>query len=439
MPNLSTPTLAPPAPIEPLGSGPPLRMVLAILTLALMPFPLVLHGWGDPKLAYDYLTIVFPVDLAFAALLLASARVLVHRVRAHRVGVGTGLWAVLTVVMTIAWLVHPSIRGLHTVFELWGVVALAATVAEAVESPFADLVLGGFGAVAVLETAWSTAQLIHGAGLGLTRLGEDAHPLLPFSPTINAPMGSMVHPYVLAGLGLVAGAVLAWRGLSRARPLPWLIAAGVAIAPVGFTFSRAGLLGAALLVGAFALAIRRSATPQWCIAAVAALCLGIGIPAAAWHGGWLTRANQTTSASTEAALTTDRGALVHQAVTLIRNDPLTGVGPGLYVPALKKTGPERHGHAVLKPVHDLPLLVGAEGGVLALLVLVGMYLGVGWRALRAGAIPTALYLVYLPFSILDHFPYSFPQGLVITAVWLGVLDATTSRMRSPDPAGGGPP
>ena len=39
---------------------PPLRVAFAVLTLALMPFPLILHGWGNPKLTYDYLTIIFP-------------------------------------------------------------------------------------------------------------------------------------------------------------------------------------------------------------------------------------------------------------------------------------------------------------------------------------------------------------------------------------------
>src|SRR5581483_2984186 len=407
---------------------PPLRVSAALLALALMPFPLVVRGWGNPKLAYDYLTIVFPVDIAFAALLVTGARLFIERLRTRRAGIGTVVWAALAVVMSMAWLAHPSARGGHTVFELWAVAVLADTVAETVERRGGTLMVAAFGGIAIVETLWSGAQLVSGGALGLSALGEDAHPLLRFSHQTQAPMGSMVHPYVLAGLALVGSGLLAWQGLSSRRPLVWFAGAAVAIAPVGFTFSRAGAAGALLLIGGFAVAGRRLACRRVAAGAAVALALGVAVPAAVWSAGWHLRASDTTSASSAASLTTDRATLVHQSFSLLRREPVTGVGPGRYVPALTTADHFRLG-SLVKPVHNLPLLIGAEGGAVALALAVLLFAAVGWRALRAGAVATAIYLAYIPFSMLDHFPYTFPQGLVITAVWLGVLDALSTRPR----------
>src|SRR5581483_11693448 len=364
---------------------PPLRVSAALLALALMPFPLVVRGWGNPKLAYDYLTIVFPVDIAFAALLVTGARPFIERLRTRRAGIGTVVWVALAVVMSMAWLAHPSARGGHTVFELWAVAVLADTVAETVERRGGTLMVAAFGGIAIVETLWSGAQLVSGGALGLSALGEDAHPLLRFSHQTQAPMGSMVHPYVLAGLALVGSGLLAWQGLSSRRPLVWFAGAAVAIAPVGFTFSRAGAAGALLLIGGF----------------------GVAGPAAVWSAGWHLRASDTTSASSAASLTTDRATLVHQSFSLLRREPVTGVGPGRYVPALTTADHFRLG-SLVKPVHNLPLLIGGEGGAVALALAVLLFAAVGWRALRAGAVATAIYLAYIPFSMLDHFPYTFP-------------------------------
>lgn len=428
-PARSTAPTAGPAP------RPPLRLSLALLTMALMPLPLVIKGFGDPKLPYEYVTIIFPVDLAFVALLTASAAPLARRIRGGLAGPGTVLWTVLAAVMTLAWLVHPSARGLHTVGELWGTAALAGTVAEALETGLGSVVLGALGLVAAVETVWATLQLVTGSSLGLGSFGEDADPFFHFSRTVEAPQGSMVHIYILAGLGLVASGALAWRALSARHPAPWLVGAAVAVAPVGFTFSRAGLVGFLLLVAGFgggALSPRPTRARH--VAAAVALCVGAAMPAAVWSGGWHNRADQTAAARTGAELTTDRTRLDHEAIDQIRANPVSGVGPGRYVPALKaRDAVERDPRVrIFKPVHDVPLLAGAEGGLVALGVLVALYALLGWRSLRAGPVAAGLFLAYLPFSLLDHFPYSFPQGLVITALWLGLLDALVTRGVAPE-------
>ena len=83
---------------------------------------------------------------------------------------------------------------------------------------------------------------------------------------------------------------------------------------------------------------------------------------------------------------------------------------------------------MLKPVHNVPLLAAAEGGVVAGALTLLLYAVLGWRAWRTGPLAFTVFALYVPITMLDHFAYSFPQGLAMTAVWIGVLDlAATQR------------
>jgi hypothetical protein len=59
-----------------------------------------------------------------------------------------------------------------------------------------------------------------------------------------------------------------------------------------------------------------------------------------------------------------------------------------------------------------------------------LLIGAGWQGVRAGRLGLALWLVLIPFTLLDHFAYSFPQGLIITGVWLGVIELLASACAS---------
>jgi len=424
--------------------------VIACVTVLLMPFPLILRGFGNPGLSYDYNTIIFPVDVAFLVLIVTGAGAMVRRVVERRAGLGTAMWTLFTVVMTLAWFAHPSTRGAHTIFELWGCAVLASTITDALGTDAGPLVLGTITIVACGETLWSALQLITKSNLGLHRLGEDRYPFFAFSARALAPMGSMVHIYVLCGLALVGGGVLVLAGVTARGSRLWLLGAGIAMVPVGYTYSRAGLLGGALLIGGVGLGLFSRTHPAGrgkFALAVLALTVGIGLPAAIWHEGWTNRVTQTTTATTAAQLTTQRGTLTHEALTLIKANPIFGVGPGRYVISLKNRFHHEADQTVeiFKPVHNVPLLVAAEGGVVAGAVFVAFLALVGWRAARSGPGAAGLYLAYLPFLLLDHFPYSFPQGLVITAIWIGALDASWPGRRArpgpgqePDPQAGAP-
>ena len=147
----------------------------------------------------------------------------------------------------------------------------------------------------------------------------------------------------------------------------------------------------------------------------------------AWElaqAGWTQRARDTTGASVD----TGRGHLIHQSFHLLREYPLLGVGPGRYVIALRaERADPRPSGGVLKPVHNVPLLAAAEGGVLAGALTVLLYVVLGWRAWRSGLLAFTVFALYVPLTMLDHFAYTFPQGLALTAVWIGILDAAAAQ------------
>ena len=375
--------------------------VLLVLVLLLMPFPRVLIKFTPGSANYDYHAILFPSDLPLAALVLAMIPRAARRMREGSLGVLTWLTLALTVWMGVAYFFHPSGRGVADVLRLLGIVAMIVAFLELRTTTERGVVLGGVAGVAMFETAVALLQLIRRAPIGLNALGEAKDPLWPFATT-SAPQGTTNHPYVLAGLALVAGVVLAV-AMTRRWTWPLAMATAVAIAPVGFTYGRAALLGLGLAVVCLASGILVARGRY--LPAVLALCIGAAIPASIWNQGWVERTQQSVRARNESSLTTDRGWLIHEADGLIVDHPLAGVGPGRYVIGLtEKFGQEPNKKVgIFKPVHNLPLLAAAEGGVPAGLLMTALLLAAGWRALAAGRTGLALYVVYMPFVLLDHF------------------------------------
>jgi len=118
-----------------------------------------------------------------------------------------------------------------------------------------------------------------------------------------------------------------------------------------------------------------------------------------------------------------RGALLHQARELLQGHLLTGVGPGRYVMALSQQ-PRLVALSSQspRPVHVTPFLLVVEAGLLVVPALVLLAVAIGRACRRGGVAAVAVALAMLPFLALDHLAWSYPQGLILTGVWLGVLD-----------------
>jgi hypothetical protein len=100
-----------------------------------------------------------------------------------------------------------------------------------------------------------------------------------------------------------------------------------------------------------------------------------------------------------------------------------GVGPVQYGPHLTQMG-----LTVLDPhvVHNVPLLVTAEFGIIVGLAFTGWLIALGIRAFRLSLYATALFLSIIPFLVLDNLHYVYGNGMMVFAVWIAILDYNTT-------------
>ena len=397
-------------------------VVLAAAALVLSAFPVVAVGFGDRPGPYLVQTYLFWSDLPLLALGVLCLPELTRRLIARRLDVVTAA-GVLVAALAVAWAVHPSLRGGLQVLRFLGVAG--AVVATLRGGPSGRrLLAGALACFTAAQVVLAVAQRAGGGPVGLAAFGEQEDPLVAIGGA-RAPQGTLVHPYLLAGLGIVTIAALAAAALhlpSRARVCA--VAAGVAGVAVGLTYSRAALVALVGLVVSLALAIRRRGTRAAAVAVLASVVIGFGVTAAIASDGWVGRAEEAAAGSN---LTRGRSELAEQAVSLLRRHPLVGVGTGRYVLAVEEDEAVAGlSTRVLQPVHAVPLLLVAEGGVLVALALALVAVALVRAARRGGAGGWALLLGYTPFLLLDHFPATFPQGLAITAAWLAAIAAAES-------------
>jgi hypothetical protein len=147
-----------------------------------------------------------------------------------------------------------------------------------------------------------------------------------------------------------------------------------------------------------------------------------------------------TSASDSAAdASNGRSGLTGQALAIIRQHPLVGVGPGNYSRALSQRPdllPRTADYGVL-PVHDMPLLAVAESGVLivAPLAAVASLLLIGGLCRRGRWSP--LLLAVVPYLLLDLVFWFYPEGLFLVAIAIGFVITGSMERVVPATVGAG--
>jgi O-antigen ligase len=366
-------------------------------------------GAADPNLRVG----VSAIDVPLAGLTVLWLLGLRRRPRLHGrapvlavAAVGLGL---------VALTVHPSPRGFELALRLVACVAVVDLVRR-LDAPGRSRVAGTLAVVGVAQALLGIAQALAGRALGLGPF-ELAGPLYRFGSS-HAGRGSLTHPYHLAVVLLVAMAVAVVFATSASRPLPWLAAVGVCAAGVGVTYSRAAALGlvAAVVVLAVAGLRTRHRTGRNVLAGAAlVIVLGFGVTALGLGDGWHARYRTSTEAATADSGRVDSA---RDALGLIEDHPLVGVGPGRYVVSLAAT----HHRGFLQPPHDLALHAMAELGIVAGLAVTALAAIAAVRRLRAGAGFAAATVLIAPFFLFDAYPYAFPVGLAVTALWLGLVD-----------------
>lgn len=379
-------------------------VVAATITLLVFAFPVPLADLG-PGPTFYYRLIVYPADVTLTVAALAAIAALLAR--GPRPGTGTTLLFALTASLAVALVFHPSAQGLQTVARFAGATALSYGLSRLGRDE-RILPAAMLGLVSLAEVGLGLGQMVRGAPLGLPSFGEVADPLLLYG-SVASPRGTLHALPLLAGLGLVAAPLLVREGLERVRATVFFAAGGLAAALVGMTFSRGAALGLALAVAALVAGL--GTDRRRVMRAAACLVIGAAIPAALFFDGWQHRATLSVSG---------RDTITEQAWTLIAEAPLTGVGPGRSVFALAERFPDppRFGY---QPGHALPLVAAVEGGVIGGALAVALLVTLGWRA-RRDLRAVAIFVAFLPAVLTDHYTYTYLQGQVLLAIWVGTLD-----------------
>jgi O-antigen ligase len=381
-------------------------MVLGLaLTLFVFAFPVVLADLG-PGPFFWYRLLVFPADLTLAATVLAVAWIAL-RTRA-RPGVGTMLLGALTLILGIAWAIHPSPQGVQIVLRFVGATAFAYGF-QLLRRDERILQVGVLGIVTAIQLGIAVAQMVNQGPLGLPSFGEVADPLLNYLGTY-VPRGTMHAQYVLAGLALLTVFLMVREGLAAARSIVF-VGAGALATIVGLTLSRAA--AASLVLGCGVLLVGARTRRRELVEASGAVALGALVAAVICLPGWTVRAG------TGLGLT-GREALIDESWSLIAEAPLTGVGPGRSTLVMQERFPDLPWYDYLPP-HGLPLIATVEGGIGAGAIAIALLIAPAWRA-RRDVRALAVYASFIGLLLTDQFPYNFLQGVIMLGLWVGALD-----------------
>jgi hypothetical protein len=409
---------------------------LLIVAIALVPVTWGTVLWAAPRGDADFnrrVTVqLFDFALALAACptlatFVARPQVVAEHWRRWTVRRNAMLGTVILLLAlgVLAFVQHPSLRGVELgVRLLFG--GLAGHAILTAPDIWIARVRIAVTAAACVQAALAILQSAHGGPLGLRWLEFDG-PLYPFGSSF-AGRGGLTHPYHLAfvlELGIVA-ALLSIR--HAARPIAWLVALATCAAGLGVTYSRAAAVG--IVAAAIALLwprhSRHAARAEearrdrhWSRLAALALVLGAAATGLTMGDGWYTRTSGSTSV---AAADSGRVERAREALELVEDHPLTGVGPGRYTIALADRG-----DLAPLPAHNFVLHVAAEAGVLAGVAVLGAALLLVRRYLLASPAVAASFVLVVPYFVFDAYPYVFPIGLFLTAVWLGLLERARTR------------
>src|SRR5207245_8224832 len=127
-----------------------------------------------------------------------------------------------------------------------------------------------------------------------------------------------------------------------------------------------------------------------------------GIPALLTFDAWATQSAKSLDPNS-------RDILLREGLELYETSPLVGIGPGRMVVALAEKEAAHPGSVeLLQPTHGVPILALVEGGIQAGVLCAAVVLLMAWRPRRSW-VGLALFGVYLPFILFDHYPYTHAQ------------------------------
>ena len=381
-----------------------LRGLALVLTIISLPSPIRVVLVPDPHPYYSVAVRLSDICLGLVFLLaigdLARA--------ARRPSPVAALTIALSALLLLSFAVHPSAPGAQVLFRYFGAIALTVTLLRLPRGYDRNLLLFAMSAIAIAQSVLSAAQIIAG-----DLLVPFAHPpIIRFGPFIRT-IGTFPDTFVLAGYALVVAAWMAREALAQPTRRRWPMLVTMAIAPVGYSFSRAAAVTAALMTVPLVRGSARNAAGQRLV--LVAIVVGALVPAVLTREGWIGR-EESTSVTSSADI---RANLITQTFPLLARSPLLGIGPGNTLDAVRHLDTRFPGAGYLEPPHDVPYLLALEGGIPAGLVALGLLFVIGLGSLRGAGSMTA-FASLLPFMLLDNYPWTAPNGPPLVALWVTV-------------------
>lgn len=416
-----------------------LRRGLWLVTIALLSLwwvHVLRGGAGDlPQIYFVYQSVlVYAADLAAALTLgvwLGECGLTPRPIRSgpRAVALAGAGWLAAVALSALA----SSDRGLTLAFTLHLVLLAGWYVMLVDDPPDARTTALTFAAVVAAQSLVAVAQAVTQstswlAGLNLPWPGALTAETRGASVVADAggarwlrAYGTLPHPNVLGTCLLIyLGGLLAhYLADGRRR---WLWVLGLGTGALALTFSRAAWLGALALAGGAAWLVPAHARGRLKTAGAAASLVMIVtlVPLAGFLTTRLGVAGPANNLERASAL--ERALLIGYSLDAWRAQPVTGVGAGAFPQwAARNTGA---GYP-FEPVHNAPLLILAETGVLGATAALTLAGAVAWRVWKrrrmmdaAEAVGAAVLLAILVTGLFDHLWWTQPPARLLAGLAL---------------------
>lgn len=330
--------------------------------------------------------------------------------------VPTLLYLVLASAGVVALVVHPSAAGAILVFSMVAAVGVLLAVTSFSTPDLRSFVALPLLATSAVQTVIVVIQSLSGSAFGYSVLHRGASLLV--TDGYARPQGMLEHVYeasILAVFAIGVGlALLPKKGRIR---IGFLFGIGLASVCLALTHSRAALIGLVLVLIIVGIAsIQKIPSLR---AGLVVVAIAFSIPALMTVSIWEARLNESLNGSLDQA-SSGRVTLIKQAVGLAVDHPVTGVGPNQYMEVLEATVDPSQVEFV---VHNIPLMITAELGIPAGVAFTVLLAWAGVQAVSAGYRTSILFAAPFPFMMFDVIMYNRPYGLLLFALWAGILGA----------------
>jgi O-antigen ligase len=312
------------------------------------------------------------------------------------------------------WLVLLLILSLRDWHEAWKVAMFGLCAALSIQ-----LIMGAIG-YALQSTAFLGSLNMKWPGILDSSMHGASVVQLANGLRILRAYGTLPHPNILGGFAFLTLLGPASLFLTDKKPnylALFLLCLGTIL--IGLTFSRSAWL--ALVSFVFVLILKsKYFERKKLFLLLSTLALTILLTLYPLRDLVFTRVSNSATA-TETISTVGRSWLTGQAMNMIRQHPLTGVGIGSFVIELANTAITG---APIEPVHDVFLLMTAELGVIGLILMFFLFVPIALNIFRAKSpqaiLASAMLTGFGVISLFDHYLWTLAPGRVMLGLALGL-------------------